>query len=78
MTQRNTPATASDLTQTSLEQMYIDVGRFVDDQNLPIVITPQKLIVPIESQHLARKARRTSLRVSAAPPPLLQGAARRS
>lgn len=55
VTQKNTPATASDLSQTALEQMYIDVGRFVDDQNLPIVIKPQKLIVPIESQHLARK-----------------------
>ncbi len=54
-TQRNTPATASDLSQTALEQMYIDVSRFVDDNGLPIVITPQKLIVPMESQHLARK-----------------------
>lgn len=55
VTQRNTPATASDLTQTALEQAYIDVSRFVDDQNLPIVVRPQKLIVPLESQHLARK-----------------------
>lgn len=55
VTQRNTPATASDLTQTSLEQMYIDVSRFVDDQNLPIVITPKKLIATPEQQHLARK-----------------------
>jgi hypothetical protein len=54
-TQRNTPATAADLSQTALEQMYIDVSRFVDDNGLPIVITPQKLIVPMESQHLARK-----------------------
>lgn len=54
-TQKNTPSTAADLSQTSLEQMYIDVSRFVDDQNLPIVITPQKLIVPSESAMLARK-----------------------
>tara|TARA_R110000868_G_scaffold234425_1_gene488115 strand:+ start:1732 stop:2646 length:915 start_codon:yes stop_codon:yes gene_type:complete len=54
-TQRNTPATASDLSQTALEQMYIDIGNFVDDQGLPIVVTPQKLIIPIESQHIARK-----------------------
>lgn len=54
-TLKNTPSTASDLTQTSLEQMYIDVSRFVDDQNLPIVVTPKRLIVPSESQHLARK-----------------------
>lgn len=55
VTQKNTPSTASDLTQTSLEQMYIDVSRFVDDQNLPIVVTPQRLIVPSESAMLARK-----------------------
>lgn len=54
-TQRNTPATAADLSQTALEQAYIDIGNFVDDQNLPIVVRPQKLIVPVESQHLARK-----------------------
>lgn len=62
-TQKNTPSTAADLSQTALEQMYIDVGRFVDDQNLPIVITPQKLIVPIESQHLARKILQTEYEV---------------
>ena len=55
VTQRNTPATAADLSQTSLEQMYIDVSNFVDDQNLPIVVKPMKLIVPTASQHLARK-----------------------
>jgi len=64
VTQRNTPATASDLSQTALEQMYIDVSRFVDDQNLPIVITPKKLIVPSESQHLARKILQTEYEVN--------------
>lgn len=63
-TQRNTPATAADLSQTALEQMYIDVGNFVDDQNLPIVVTPKKLIVPIESQHLARKILQTEYEVN--------------
>jgi phage major head subunit gpT-like protein len=55
VTQRNTPATASDLNQSSLEQMYIDVSNFVDDQNLPIVVKPMRLIVPTASQHIARK-----------------------
>lgn len=54
-TQRNTPATASDLSQTALEQARIDIGNFVDDQNLPIVVTGKKLIVPIESVNLAEK-----------------------
>lgn len=55
VTLRNTPATASDLSQTSLEQARIDIGNFVDDQNLPIVVTGKKLIVPIESINLAEK-----------------------
>lgn len=63
VTQRNTPSTAADLSQTSLEQAYIDIGRFVDDQNLPIVVGAQKLIVPTESQHLARKILQTEYEV---------------
>lgn len=62
-TLKNTPSTASDLSQTSIEQMYIDVSRFVDDQNLPIVVKPQRLIVPVESQHLARKILETKYEV---------------
>ena len=55
VTIKNTPSTASDLTQTSLEQAYIDISNFVDDQNLPIVVRPEKIIVPTASQHLVRK-----------------------
>lgn len=54
-TVRNTPATASDLSQTALEQARIDIGNFVDDQGLPIVVMGKKLIVPIESMNLAEK-----------------------
>lgn len=63
VTQKNTPGTAADLSQTALEQMYIDVSRFVDDQNLPIVVMPQKLIVTPEQQHLARKILETEYEV---------------
>lgn len=63
ITQRNTPATAADLSQSSLEQAYIDISNFVDDQNLPIVINAQKLIVPTASQHLARKILQTEYEV---------------
>lgn len=65
-TLRNTPATAADLSQTALEQMYIDVGNFVDDQGLPIVVTPKKLVVPIELQHVARKILQTEYEVGSA------------
>lgn len=63
VTQRNTPSTQADLSQTALEQMYIDVSRFVDDQNLPIVVRPQRLIVTPEQQHLARKILQTEYEV---------------
>lgn len=59
----NTPTTASDFSQSALEQAYIDVGRFVDDQNLPIVVDLERLIVPVESQHLARKVLQTEYEV---------------
>lgn len=59
----NTPATQADFSQSALEQAYIDIGRFVDDQNLPIVVMPTRLIVPTESQHLARKVLMTEYEV---------------
>lgn len=59
----NIPSVASDLSQSALEQMYIDIGRFVDDQNLPIVVQPKTLVVPVESQHLARKILETEYEV---------------
>lgn len=62
-TQKNTPSTAADLSQTALEQAYIDISRFVDDNNLPIVVRPQKIIVPSESQHLVRKILDTEYKV---------------
>jgi hypothetical protein len=54
-TQRNTPATASDLSQTALEQARIDISNFLDDQGLPIVVTAKKLVVPTASVNLAEK-----------------------
>lgn len=60
----NTPTTAADFSQTSLEQAYIDIGLFVDDQNLPIVVEAQKLLVPVQSQHLARKILQTEYEVN--------------
>lgn len=52
---RNTPATASDLSQSALEQAGIDIGNFVDDQNLPVMAKERTLVVPVASKYLARK-----------------------
>lgn len=54
-TQKNTPSTAADLSQTALEQADIDIANYVDDQNLPIVVKPMKIIVPTASKNLVRK-----------------------
>lgn len=62
-TQKNTPTTAADLSQTSLEQMYIDVGNFVDDQNLPIVVTPKLITLNVAQMHLVRKILETEYAV---------------
>lgn len=62
-TLNNTPTTAADFSQTALEQAYIDVGRFVDDQNLPIVVDLKCIIVPVEEQHLVRKVLETEYQV---------------
>lgn len=62
-TLKNTPSTASDLSQSALEQAYIDISAFVDDQNLPIVVRPQKIIVSIQQQHLVRKILQTEYEV---------------
>ncbi len=59
----NVPATMSDFSQSALEQAYIDIGRYVDDQNLPIVVDSRCLVVPVESQHLARKVLQTEYEV---------------
>lgn len=59
----NIPSTTSDFSQSALEQAYIDIGRYVDDQNLPIVVQAKTLVVPVESQHLARKVLQTEYEV---------------
>ncbi len=65
-TYRNTPATASDLTMTSLEQSYIDISDFVNDRGLPMMAEPKKLIVPTALQFVARKIMETKYAVGSA------------
>src|SRR6185369_6370112 len=46
----NILATASDLTQTALEQAFIDISNWVDDMGLRINLQPQKLLVTTSDQ----------------------------
>src|SRR6185369_11041380 len=56
----NILATASDLTQTALEQAFIDISNWVDDMGLRINLQPQKLLVTTSDQFKARKLMETA------------------
>lgn len=65
-TQRNTPTTAVDLTQTSLEAAIIDIGNFRDANNQRIVIQPKTLVVPINESFNAQKILGTKYKTGSA------------
>lgn len=58
-TYSNILATASDLTQTALEQAFIDISNYVDDMGLRINLKPMTLLVPTALQFTARKIMET-------------------
>jgi phage major head subunit gpT-like protein len=58
---QNEPTTASDLSATSLEQAYIDIGDYVDDRGLRIAAKSKLLVVPTELDWTARKLLGSSL-----------------
>lgn len=63
---RNQPSTAADLTQTSLEQAFIDIGAWVDDMGLKIMVKPKLLLVPNDLRFTAQKILRTERVVDSA------------
>jgi phage major head subunit gpT-like protein len=65
-TQSNQPATASDLSQTALEQAFIDIRQFTDDQDILISVKPAKLLVPNEEMFRAEKILGTRQEVESA------------
>ena len=62
----NTPGTASDLNETSLEQAVIDIAAFTDQRGLKIAARPKKLIVPADLMFVATRILDTELRPSTA------------
>jgi hypothetical protein len=62
----NTPAVASDLNETSLEQAVIDIAAFTDERGLLIAARPRKLIVPPSLMFVATRLLQTELRVGTA------------
>lgn len=65
-TQSNQPGVASDLTQASLEQAYIDIMGFVDDAGLKINLMPEKLLVAPTNRFVAEKILGTKFAVGSA------------
>ena len=65
-TNSNTPATPSDLNETSLENAVIQIAAWTDERGLLIAAKPRKLIVPPALQFTATRLLETSLRVGTA------------
>ena len=62
-TNSNTPSTAADLNETSLENAVIQIAAWTDERGLLIAARPRKLIVPSSLQFVATRLLETSLRV---------------
>ena len=65
-TNSNTPSTASDLNETSLENAVIQIAAWTDERSLLIAAKPRKLIVPPSLMFVATRLLETELRVSTA------------
>jgi hypothetical protein len=62
-TNSNTPATQTDLNETSLEAAVIQIAAWTDERGLLIAAKPRKLIIPPALQFVATRLLETSLRV---------------
>lgn len=62
----NTPSTAADLNETSLEQAIIDIAGFTDERGLKINVQARKLIIPKELQFAAERLMKSQLRTGTA------------
>jgi len=62
-TNSNTPSTAADLNETSLENAVIQIAAWTDERGLLIAAKPRKLIIPPNLMFVATRLLETSLRV---------------
>ena len=62
----NEPATAADLSETSLESAIISIGGFVDDRNVPVAVNARKLIIPKDLAFTTQRILKSELRVGTA------------
>ena len=64
--QSNILATAADLSETSLEQILIDISDTKDDRGIPIAMQGQKLIIPTSLVFTAERLLQSNLRTGTA------------
>lgn len=62
----NRPTTYADISEASLEQAIIDLGKYTDDRDLKMKVKAQKLIVPVELDFEANKIMKTEYEVGTA------------
>ena len=62
----NEPSTATDLSETSLENAMISIGGFVDDRNIPVAVQARKLVIPKDLAFTAQRLLKSDLRVGTA------------
>ena len=62
----NEPSTATDLSETSLENAMISIGGFVDDRNIPVAVQARKLVIPKDLAFTAQRILKSDLRVGTA------------
>ena len=65
-TNSNTPSTAADLNETSLEAAVIQIGGWTDERGLLIAARPKKLVIPSALQFVATRLLETEGRVNTA------------
>lgn len=64
--QSNTISTNADISEASLEALYIQIRKAVDERGLKANIKPQKLVIPVDSLPEAERILGSQLRVSTA------------
>ena len=62
----NTPAVASDLNETSLEDALISIAGYVDERGMKVALRGMKLILPRQLQFIAERIMVSNLRVGTA------------
>ncbi len=58
----NKPSVNSDLSESALEQAYIDIYNLVDNRNKPILVKPMKLVIPVALKFEAQRILKSDLR----------------